>query len=104
MTSASAAAPLAKESQTVLRVGVASRLGQDLWFKASGEDQHLPYTVQWVNFDAAPPAMDALLADSIDTFWGGDTPAVFLAYNQRDAKVVAASEKGLFGALLNSCA
>ncbi|WP_308824571.1 hypothetical protein [Sodalis praecaptivus] len=71
MTSASAAAPLAKESQTVLRVGVASRLGQDLWFKASGEDQHLPYTVQWVNFDAAPPAMDALLADSIDTFWGG---------------------------------
>ncbi|OIV46880.1 hypothetical protein BK025_08335 [Sodalis sp. TME1] len=100
MTSASAAAPLAKESQIVLRVGVASRLGQDLWFKASGEDQHLPYTVQWVNFDAAPPAMDALLADSIDTFWGGDTPAVFLAYNQRDAKVVAASEKGLFGALL----
>ncbi len=87
-------------TNTVLRVGVASRLGQDLWFKASGEDKHLPYKIQWVNFDAAPPAMDALLADSIDTFWGGDTPAVFLAWNQRDARVVAASKKGLFGALL----
>ncbi|WP_158302456.1 hypothetical protein [Sodalis glossinidius] len=79
MTSMFATAPVAAEPQTVLRVGVASRLGQDLWFRVSGEDQHLPYTLQWVNFDAAPPAMDALLADSIDTFWGGDTPAVFLS-------------------------
>ncbi|HCT9435561.1 TPA: aliphatic sulfonate ABC transporter substrate-binding protein [Klebsiella pneumoniae] len=85
---------------TELRVGVASRLGQDLQFKVSGVENNLPYKIKWINFDAAPPAMDALLADSIDTFWGGDTPAVFIAYNKRDVKVVAANQKGLFGALL----
>lgn len=83
-----------------LRVGLASRLGPDVQLQIAGALRDLPYRIEWASFDAAPPALEALLSGHIDVFSGGDTPTLAIAARPGNAFVVGAQNNGLYGALL----
>ncbi|APD13579.1 PhnD/SsuA/transferrin family substrate-binding protein [Pandoraea pulmonicola] len=83
-----------------LRVGLASRLGPDVQLQIAGALRDLPYRIEWASFDAAPPALEALLGGHIDVFSGGDTPTLAIASRPGSAFVVGAQNNGLYGALL----
>ncbi|MGY2052601.1 ABC transporter substrate-binding protein [Methylobacterium sp. JK268] len=65
-------------AQTVLRVGD-QRGGSRAVMEAAGVLQDLPYRLDWHEFPAAAPLLEALNAGAIDTGIAGDAPFTFAA-------------------------
>jgi sulfonate transport system substrate-binding protein len=74
--------------------GVTLRVGdlggtQKAGLEASGEGKDLPYKIEWSQFPAGPPAIEALNAGAIDFAVMGDTPPIFAQAGGVDTKIVS---------------
>src|ERR671916_1429475 len=65
-------------AETVLKVGD-QRGGSRALMEAAGVLKDLPYKVEWSEFPAAAPLLEALNAGAIDTGIVGDAPFTFAA-------------------------
>ncbi len=84
------AAPFtAHAADTVLRVGD-QKGGCQAVMKAAGVLSDLPYTLQWSQFAAAAPLLEALNAEAVDTAYASDAPSTFALAAGADARVVMA--------------
>jgi sulfonate transport system substrate-binding protein len=84
-------------AQTVLRVGDQKGNSQAV-MEAAGVLKDVPYRVEWKEFPAAAPLLEALSAGAIDTGLVGDAPFTFAAASNAPVKAIAAirqSREGL---------
>lgn len=72
----------------VLRVGV-QKDGIRSVLTQAGLLKDLPYKIEWSEFTAGPPIIEAAAADQIDVAWVGSAPPVFGAASDAAFKVVA---------------
>lgn len=76
----------------VLRVGV-QKDGVRSVLTQAGLLDDLPYEIEWSEFTAGPPIIEAAAADQIDVAWVGSAPPIFGAAAGADFKVVAAVQE-----------
>jgi sulfonate transport system substrate-binding protein len=89
------AAPTA--AQTTLRVGDQKGNSQAV-MEAAGVLKDVPYRIEWKEFPAAAPLLEALSAGAIETGLVGDAPFTFAAASNAPMKAIAAirqSREGL---------
>ena len=85
------------EAQTTLRVGDQKGNSQAV-MEAAGVLKDLPYKIEWKEFPAAAPLLEALSAGAIETGLVGDAPFTFAAAANVPVKAIAAirqSREGL---------
>lgn len=75
--------------KSVLRVGV-QKDGIRSILNSSGLLKDLPYEIEWSEFTAGPPIIEAAAADQIDVAWVGGVPPIFGAASGAAFKIVAA--------------
>jgi sulfonate transport system substrate-binding protein len=76
-------------AETVLRVGDQKGNAQAV-MEAAGVLKEVPYRIEWKEFAAAAPLLEALGAGAIDTGLVGDAPFTFAAAANVRAKAIAA--------------
>lgn len=76
----------------VLRVGI-QKDGIRAVLEEAGLLKDLDYEIEWAEFTAGPPIVEAAAADKIDVAWVGSTPPIFGAAGGADFKVVAAVQE-----------
>jgi len=84
-------------AQAVLRVGDQKGNSQAV-MEAAGVLKDIPYKIEWKEFVAAAPLLEALGAGAIDTGLVGDAPFAFAAASGAPMKAIAAirqSREGL---------
>ncbi len=88
--------------------GITLRVGDQLDYlktvlEVSGEDQDLPYTLEYANFVGGPPMLQAFQGGALDAGFTASTPLIFAQAANQDITAVAgwAPEKGL-GALITT--
>ncbi len=79
----------AHAADTVLRIGDSKGVYKAL-LNASGELKGLPYTVEWAEFPATAPALEALAAGAIDLRGSAAAPLIFALSAGAQIKAVAA--------------
>ncbi|WP_036517399.1 ABC transporter substrate-binding protein [Nocardioides sp. J54] len=72
----------------VLRVGV-QKDGVRAVLDEAGLLEDLPYEIEWAEFTAGPPIVEAASADQIDVAWVGSAPPIFGAAADANFKIVA---------------
>ncbi|WP_232678659.1 ABC transporter substrate-binding protein [Nocardioides sp. R-C-SC26] len=77
-----------EEKADVLRVGV-QKDGVRSVLEASGVLDDLPYEIEYSEFTAGPPIIEAANADEIDVAWVGAAPPIFGAAAGAQFKIVA---------------
>jgi sulfonate transport system substrate-binding protein len=75
-------------AETVLRIGD-QRGGVQSVMKAAGALEGLPYRLEWSQFAAAAPLLEALNANAVDTAFAGDAPVTFALASGIPARIVA---------------
>jgi sulfonate transport system substrate-binding protein len=91
------AAATSADAQTSLRVGDQKGNSQAV-MEAAGVLKDVPYKIEWKEFPAAAPLLEALGAGAIDTGLVGDAPFTFAAAANVPVKAIAAirqSQEGL---------
>ncbi len=85
----------------VLKVGDQRATVRSL-LEASGQLKDLPYTLEFADFPAAAPVLEALNAGAIDAGFAGDAAHAFALSNGLPAKVISAtrSDPGCIGILV----
>src|SRR5580692_7379695 len=84
-------------AQTTLRVGDQKGNSQAV-MEAAGALRDVPYRIEWKEFPAAAPLLEALSAGAIETGLVGDAPFTFAAAANVPVKAIAAvrqSQEGL---------
>jgi len=84
-------------AQTTLRVGDQKGNAQAV-MEATGVLKDVPYRIEWKEFPAAAPLLEALSAGAIETGLVGDAPFTFAAASNVPVKAIAAirqSQEGL---------
>lgn len=76
-------------AQTILRVGDQKGNSQAV-MEAAGVLKDVPYTIEWKEFQAAAPLLEALGAGAIETGLVGDAPFTFAAAANAPVKAIAA--------------
>ena len=97
---AAAAAParhVSNAKQQIDLSGVTLHAGDQLeilrtQLEASGEDQNVPYTIEWSTFVGGPAVLAAQTGGSVDVGFMAETPLVFAQAAGNPVKVVAASQ------------
>lgn len=82
-------ATIAHADDPVLRVGDSKGLQKAL-LTAAGELESLPYEIQWAEFPATAPALEALGAGAIDLRMAAAAPLIFAVSSGAPLKAVAA--------------
>jgi len=77
-------------SSVTLRIGDQAGIQQAL-VEASGALQGAPYKVEWAQFPAAAPVLEALRGDAVDLGVAGDAPTLTALSSTDDIKIVAAT-------------
>lgn len=84
--------------------GITLRVGDQLDYlttvlEISGEDQDLPYTLEYANFVGGPPMLQAFQGGALDAGFTASTPLIFAQAGDQDIAAIAgwAPEKGLGG-------
>lgn len=85
-------AEAADGGKPVLRVGV-QKDGIRSVLTQAGLLKDLPYRIEWSEFTAGPPIIEAAAADRIDVAWVGSAPPIFGAASKAAFKVVAAVQE-----------
>jgi sulfonate transport system substrate-binding protein len=88
ITAALACAALQAASGVTLRVGDQKGGNQSL-LNASGDLAGLPYRIEWSEFPAAAPLLEALNAGAIDVGYVGDAPFLFAYATGVPARVIS---------------
>ncbi|GAA1510415.1 ABC transporter substrate-binding protein [Nocardioides humi] len=78
----------ASGDKPVLRVGV-QKDGVRAVLQEAGLLDDLPYEIEWAEFTAGPPIVEAASADQIDVAWVGSAPPIFGAAADANFKIVA---------------
>jgi sulfonate transport system substrate-binding protein len=78
---------------TVLRMGD-QKGGSQALMEAAGVLRDVPYTVEWHQFPAAAPLLEALNAGAVDSAFAGDAPTIFALAGGLPGKIIAANESG----------
>jgi sulfonate transport system substrate-binding protein len=86
-------------STPVLRVGD-QKGGVESMLRASGELENPPYRIEFVQFPAAAPVLEALNAGAVDVAWAGDAPTTFALANGTPAHIVSAHRSNGAGTAL----
>src|SRR5438552_13715522 len=84
-------------AQSALRVGDQKGNAQAV-MEAAGVLKDVPYRIEWKEFPAAAPLLEALSAGAIETGLVGDAPFTFAAASNVPLKAIAAirqSQEGL---------
>ncbi|MBB4383143.1 ABC-type nitrate/sulfonate/bicarbonate transport system substrate-binding protein [Bradyrhizobium sp. SBR1B] len=76
-------------AQTTLRVGDQKGNAQAV-MEAAGVLKDVPYKIEWKEFPAAAPLLEALSAGAIETGLVGDSPFTFAAASGAPVKAIAA--------------
>jgi len=79
---------LAHAGDTVLRIGDSKGIYKAL-LAAAGELEHVPYEVEWAEFPATAPALEALAAGAIDLRASAAAPLIFSLAAGAPIKAVA---------------
>lgn len=82
-----------KDDQTVLKVG-SQRGGTKAILLASGALEGVPYKIEWSEFAAAQPLLEALGAGAVDLGEAGDAPFLFAYAGGSKIKAVQAGKSG----------
>ena len=84
--------------------GITLRVGDQLDYlktvlSISGEDQDLPYTLEYANFVGGPPMLQAFQGGALDAGFTASTPLIFAQAANQEITAIAgwAPEKGLGG-------
>jgi sulfonate transport system substrate-binding protein len=88
----SGSADAGEDGKPVLRVGV-QKDGIRSVLTEAGLLKDLPYKIEWSEFTAGPPIIEAAAADQIDVAWVGSAPPIFGAAADAAFKVVATVEE-----------
>jgi sulfonate transport system substrate-binding protein len=80
---------LAHADDRVLRIGDSKGVYKAL-LTASGQLKNLPYTIEWAEFPATAPALEALAAGAIDLRGSAAAPLIFAVAAGAQIKAVAA--------------
>lgn len=83
----------------VLRVGD-QKGGVEAMLKVAGLLENLPYKLEFSQFPAAAPLLEALNAGAVDVAWAGDAPVTFALANGVPAKIVSAHRSNGAGTAL----
>ncbi|MBM7516839.1 ABC transporter substrate-binding protein [Nocardioides nitrophenolicus] len=75
-------------AKPVLRVGV-QKDGVRAVLDKAGLLDDLPYEIEWAEFTAGPPIVEAASADQIDVAWVGSAPPIFGAASDANFKIIA---------------
>ncbi len=81
-------------SDTVLRMGD-QKGGSQALMEAAGVLRDLPYAIEWQQFPAAAPLLEALRAGALDSAFAGDAPTIFALAAGLAGKIIAANESGV---------
>lgn len=81
----------AAPARTVLRVGDGRGMMRAM-LEGAGVLDKLPYTLEWADFPAAAPLLEALAANSIDVGGTGDAPLLFAVAAGARVKAVRATQ------------
>ena len=76
-------------ADSVLRIGD-QRGGVQALMKAAGVLDGLSYRLEWSQFAAAAPLLEAVNANAVDTAFAGDAPVTFALASGIEARIVAA--------------
>ena len=79
-------------AQSVLRVGD-QRGGSRALMEAAGVLSGVPYKIEWSEFPAAAPLLEALNAEAIDTGIVGDAPFTFAAASGAPIRAIMATQQ-----------
>lgn len=82
--------PAAASADTVLKIGD-QKGGSQAVMEAAGALKDLPYRVEWKQFPAAAPLLEALNAGAIDSGFAGDAPTTFAFAAGTPAKIIGAN-------------
>ena len=80
----------AQAAGPVLRVGD-QKGGTQSVMKAAGALEDLPYRIEWSQFAAAAPLLEALNADAVDLAFAGDAPTTFALAAGLRGRIVGAT-------------
>jgi sulfonate transport system substrate-binding protein len=80
----------ATSSDTILKIGD-QKGGSQAVMEAAGVLRDLPYRVEWKQFPAAAPLLEALNAGAIDSGFAGDAPTTFAFAAGAPAKIIGAN-------------
>lgn len=80
----------ATPSDTALKIGD-QKGGSQAVMEAAGVLKDLPYRVEWKQFPAAAPLLEALNAGAIDSGFAGDAPTTFAFAAGAPAKIIGAN-------------
>ena len=83
-------ASAATSSDTVLKIGD-QKGGSQAVMEAAGVLKDLPYRVEWKQFPAAAPLLEALNAGAIDSGFAGGAPTTFALAAGAPAKIIGAN-------------
>jgi sulfonate transport system substrate-binding protein len=89
-TAASDQSNAADTSQVTLRIGDQKGSGAESLLKAAGLLDSLPFKVEWDDFTAGPPMMQAMGSGSVDVGGVGDAPPIFAAAGGQKIAVIGA--------------
>jgi sulfonate transport system substrate-binding protein len=89
----------ARAETIVLRVGD-QKGGVEATLRVAGLLDHVPYKLEFSQFPAAAPLLEALNADAVDLAWAGDAPVTFALANGVPAKIVSAHRSNGAGTAL----
>lgn len=78
-------------ADVTLRVGD-QKAGVAPLLKAAGEDQDLPYAIEWSTFTAGPPLLEAAASEAIDIGYVGNTPPIFAGAAGSPISIVSATQ------------
>ncbi|MEV6771905.1 ABC transporter substrate-binding protein [Nocardia sp. NPDC051030] len=79
-------------SQVTLHVGDQKGQALQALLEVSGEGKGAPYKIEWSQFTAGPPILEAINAGSVDIGGVGDAPPVFAAAAKSRITIVASYE------------
>lgn len=79
----------AGDAGTVLRVGD-QKGGVEATLRVAGLLENVPYKVEFSQFPAAAPLLEALNAGAVDVAWAGDAPTTFALANGVPARIISA--------------
>jgi sulfonate transport system substrate-binding protein len=91
-----AGAAAARTADTVLRIGD-QRGGCQAVMKAAGALAGVPYTIEWKQFPAAAPLLEALNADAVDIAAASDSPTTFALAAGVKGRVIGATRGSAAG-------
>jgi len=98
LTLAGPAQAAATAAAPVLTLRVADQKGgMRAQLESAGELKNLPYQIQWAEFPAAAPLLEALNAGAVDVGYAGDAPLIFALAAGAPLKAIGVNQADAYG-------